>query len=120
MFKIVSLILPGQTVEREFLIDIDPKKDRYFPDISEAERTPARGVLMQALEEITGRKQFTYTYTTLRQNEYHLVVLTLGRKFSRSKAWGRAYDHAHLSIVEMPWIEARIERRKAQKQAVTA
>jgi hypothetical protein len=92
MRKIIAIRIDNQV--RHFEVVIQPG-DR-FPDFTELYRHASGGVLAKALREAWGNPIYDYSRLVVNDKEQDAIVLALGWRFSRSRAWSRAYDDAYV------------------------
>lgn len=88
-----------KTVEvnrKKYEIDTTPQTSdgwRYsYVDVCRVTESPASGVIANVLREL-GKEPVTKTLTIIGEQEKKEVVLALGHKFSRSKAWQNTFDY---------------------------
>ena len=90
---------------KEYYINTTPEGLRYA-DVYGVMHREASGVIADAMTELTGKRPTVRDKTILHGSEVYEVVLALGRKFSRSKAWNRLYDLAQGDL----YLKSRKER----------
>ena len=79
-------------------VDTTPDK-KHFATVYELLPRKASGVIANFLQEYTGHEQYTYDRAILDDDALIEVVVDLGWRFSRSKAWRRLYDWAFATKV---------------------
>lgn len=88
-----------KTVEvngKKYEIDTIPQTSegwRYsYVDIYKVTESPASGIMANVLREL-GKEPVTKTLSIIDEEEKKEVVLALGYRFSRSKAWQNTFDY---------------------------
>ena len=77
-----------------YMVETTPSNRRHA-DITQLSPRWARGSISDFLREQTGQEQYYYDRLILSDADTIKLVLELGYKFSRSKAWRNLYDWAY-------------------------
>lgn len=90
------MIKEVELLGKKFEIDTTPLSAGGFKllhaEISEVHESPASGMIAGFLREV-GKEPMTRTLIVVSPETEHKVVLALGYKFSRSKAWRNLYNY---------------------------
>ena len=70
-------------------------QDRMFATVEKLRPRRASGVIARFLEESTGETQYTYDAVVMEDGELIELVMELGHKFSRARAWKNLFDWAY-------------------------
>ena len=77
-----------------YLIETTPL-NRIHAQVYELIPRKASGIVANFLEEVTGQEQYTYDQAIVAEDDLITLVMELGHKQFRSKAWKNLFDWAY-------------------------